>query len=164
MHQLPAAPPTDPDVRISLIRFLGSVAFLPARKPNGRPTVWRITMLPRKPLSDVVEYPGRWQRESFFELLELFHIYPAFVAPATQPISPCFLCMHEYPFQSLIVAGYSVILIVALKLCAQHPVLINNVHVPVLLAPLPHGLHKANHSLPRRGRIYRFGEALFSTN
>jgi len=42
----PAAPPTDPDVNNSLIRFLGSTPSYPSRFPNRRLPVWRITGLP----------------------------------------------------------------------------------------------------------------------
>ena len=46
MHLLPDAPPTDPDVKISLIRFLGAGGFVPLRRPDRHDPVWRTTMLP----------------------------------------------------------------------------------------------------------------------
>ena len=49
MHRLPSAPPTDPDVKISLIRFLGSDS-LPNRQPNRHDSAWRITLLPIGPI------------------------------------------------------------------------------------------------------------------
>jgi len=35
MHQLLGAPPTDPDVKVSLIRFLGFKPFDRLKKPNN---------------------------------------------------------------------------------------------------------------------------------
>lgn len=105
MRRLPGAPPTDPDVRDYLIRFLGNQSL-------GTALAYNFAALQANAL-DVVEYLGPRERKLLCNRdQEFVPVNVAFVTSATQPIPPGSLCIMVDTINRPIVTAYAIVLVV----------------------------------------------------
>src|SRR5207302_10109997 len=100
----PGALPTDPDVKVSLLRCLGSPQACAHGSPNRRHPVWRITLL-SQPLLDVVQDPGCRKRQWAMDGIDtLLPVDVALVAAPAEPGWPSTLGILAGTFAPLAIA------------------------------------------------------------
>jgi hypothetical protein len=88
MHRLPGAPPTDPDVKDYLIRFLGSNPFNQIRSQQAIARLAHNFAAPQTSSAVVVD--SRLGKRKFVKnrVHILSPVYVAFMGSSTQPIPP----------------------------------------------------------------------------
>ena len=82
-------------------------------------------------------YPGLGQRKRMPEPLPDVPWDVALAAPMTQPIVPRVVNMLHHHFQHLVIASDAIVLVVTTQLQAERFVLLQQVVVPMVPAPLP---------------------------
>jgi len=123
----PSAPPTDPYVRVSLIRFLGIQSLGTTLAHNFA--------APQAEL-DIMDYSGFWHRKLIKNRdLELIPVDVPFVASPTQPVFPVSFRIVVYVVNCPIVTTYPIILVVPSYFKAQHLILFLQWHVSVSSKP-----------------------------
>ena len=115
---------TDPDVRDSRIRFLGSDSLTEPKTNQAIPQLAHNFAALQTTL-DVVDDPGHRKGKFVHDRIQkLFPVNIAFVGSATQPIPPKSLSMMMNTAQRSVVATYTIVLIVTMKLDTQHLILL----------------------------------------
>ena len=135
----PTVPPTDPDLKIALIRFLGS------DYSDAKQTTLRLAhnFAALQTILDIMNYPGFRKRKTCSYFLKLFPPNATFVTPATQPVPPGFLRKLEYNFERFVVALHTIVPVITPQLQTERLVLLLKRFVPIISAPAPQHLHKA---------------------
>ncbi len=131
----PAAPPTDPYVKISFIRFLSS-NYLETKQ--AQPRLAHNFCYPASRDSNQVDYPGRWKSKGTQYLpFKFFPGYIAITASPAKPAFPRFSCTLINHFQHLVITPDTIVLIMTSKFRTHYPMLFREAPMPIIMTPLP---------------------------
>ncbi len=112
----PTNPPTDPYVKVSLIRFLSNQSFDTTLTHNFA-ALQALYPLLNTP-SDALDDPGSRQRPFCQEFLELLPWDVAIRTPSAQPVLPCLLLIFIHNLHHPTVTSDTIVPIVALQFLA----------------------------------------------